>query len=132
MQRKLYLALIPAALLFFSCFQNGKQETKETNGTKTYATAQLDLASLSQSYSKSIEDILKKDQTLPDKVKEALTNIKSFLNGESANPYNAIKAVEFIESYQNKHGIHFFSDERLNKLRVFVKRKAQYAQPAVG
>ena len=123
------LLLTITVSLLTSCSHEEKVQEKN----EVYATAQLDLISLSQSYSKRIDEILKnRKDSLPTEVREALLNIRAFLQGKNFNPYRALKGVRTIEEYQRKYKTHLFSNKALTELRNLIERKAQYAQPVIG
>ena len=123
------LLLTITVSLLTSCSHEEKVQEKN----EVYATAQLDLISLSQSYSKRIDEILKnRKDSLPAEVREALLNIRAFLQGKNFNPYRALEGVRTIEEYQRKYKTHLFSNKALTELRNLIERKAQYAQPVIG
>ena len=123
------LLLAITVSLLTSCSHEEKVQEKN----EVFATAQLDLISLSQSYSKRIDEILKnRKDSLPAEVREALLNIRVFLQGKNFNPYRALKGVRTIEEYQRKYKTHLFSNKALTELKNLIERKAQYAQPVIG
>ena len=127
--KSICLLLTITVSLLTSCSHEEKVQEKN----KVYATAQLDVASLSQSYSKRIDEILKnRKDSLPDEVRDALLNIQAFLQGEDFNPYRALEGVRTIEEYQKKYKTHFFSERTLTELKRLIKQKAQYARPIIG
>ena len=123
------LLLAITVSLLTSCSHEEKVQEKN----EVYATAQLDLISLSQSYSKRIDEILKnRKDSLPAEVREALLNIKAFLQGKNFNPYRALKGVRTIEEYQRKYKTYLFSNKALTELKNLIERKGQYDQPVIG
>ena len=127
--KSICLLLTITVSLLTSC----SHEEKVQERNKVYATAQIDIISLSQSYSEKIDEILKnKKSSLPAEVREALLSIRAFLQEENFNPYRALKGVRTIEEYQRKYKTHLFSNKALTELRNLIERKAQYAQPVIG